>query len=134
MKLREFVDKLKNFKPGEEITDMPAKNKIDPTKCAICKKSFKEGEKGVVSDVSGTQFHQVCFDKATNNDVLKKRRTDNQLPYGEDTIEEAKEKKTCMYCLKNKKPKEKDWIHLPNGKMLCKKCQDEIKKAKKKFI
>ena len=92
MKLREFVDKLKNFKPGEEITDMPAHNKVDPTKCAICGKKFKEGEKGVVSDVSGTQFHQDCFDKAAGNDVLKQRRTDNQLPYDESKKETIKKK------------------------------------------
>ena len=99
MKLKEFVEKLKNFKPGEEITDMPAANKVDPSKCALCKKAFKDGERGVVSDMSGTQFHQECFDKATNNDELKKRRTDNQLPYGdekkkqnESTLKEGKVK------------------------------------------
>ena len=98
MKLREFIENLKNFKPGKEITDMPAHNKVDPTKCAICKKSFKEGEKEVVSDVSGTQFHQACFDKSAGNDELKKRRTDNQLP--EDTLEEGKEEATTEEMVK----------------------------------
>ena len=92
MKLVEFIDKLKNFKPGEEITDMPAHNKIDPTKCSICSKKFKEEEKSeIVSDVSGTLFHRACFDNAAGNDTIKNRRTDNQLPYKvkEDSIEES---------------------------------------------
>ena len=79
MKLTEFVDKIKDIKKGE-ILDMPAVEQKDPSKCSICKKSFKPGERGIASDVSGILFHQECFDKATANDELAKRRTDNQLP------------------------------------------------------
>ena len=89
MKLKEFVEKLKNFKPGEEITDMPAADGADPSKCAICKKAFKPGERDIVSDISGTQYHRECFDKAINNTELQQRRTDNQLPYDDDKKKKA---------------------------------------------
>jgi hypothetical protein len=79
MKLTEFVEKLKNYK--QEIFDMPAKNPVDPSKCTLCKKAFKGGERDVVSDLSGTLFHRECFDNLTSNTEIKKRRTDNQLPY-----------------------------------------------------
>lgn len=81
MKLKEFVEKIKDIKKGTPIMDMPAYDKKDPGKCTLCKKAFKPGERGIVSDVSGNLFHQECFDKATGNDELAKKRTDNQLPY-----------------------------------------------------
>jgi len=85
--LKEFVEKLKNYK--NEITDMPAAEGYDPSKCGVCKKAFKPGDREIVADISGTQFHRACFDKAVNNTELQQRRTDSQLPY-----EDKKEKKT----------------------------------------
>ena len=79
MKLHEFIDKIKNLKNGE-LLDIPALDKQDPNKCAICKKAFKKGD-DIVSDLSGVVVHRDCFDKETGNDELKQRRTDNQLPY-----------------------------------------------------
>lgn len=121
MKLVEFLDKLKNYK--NEIIDMPAHEKVDPTKCIICGKKFKDGEKGIVSDVSGNQFHQECFDKAAGNDELNVRRTDNQLPYDEDTIGESRLKPGMKEPPKGYKfahsakegDKVKIWSNVPKG-------------------
>jgi len=71
MKLTEFIDK---YFSGTN-------RKRDLSKCPVCKKSFKEDEKDLVSDHDGNMYHKVCFNKEVENDVLKQKRNDNQLPY-----------------------------------------------------
>ena len=67
MNLKEFIDSYYNRK--------------DKSTCPVCNKKVDPDAKDTVSDHDGNLYHKACFDKAVGNDELKKRRTDNQLPY-----------------------------------------------------
>jgi hypothetical protein len=67
MKIREFVELY-----NERNMD---------TKCEVCKKELDQNSEDTVSDHDGNLYHKKCFDKKFGNEELKKRRTDNQLPY-----------------------------------------------------
>jgi hypothetical protein len=67
VKIRDFIQKF-----NEETKT---------TVCMVCKKDVDQFSDDTVSDISGNLYHEKCFNKAFGNEELKKRRTDEQLPF-----------------------------------------------------